>query len=199
MKIVFRLFALVLAGAIAYVIYLAVLVWRDSHLDQYHPAGAIVVLGAAQYNGTPSPVLRARLAHALYLYRQELSRVVITTGGKQPGDRYTEAGTGATWLEQNGVPADAILSENTGRNTWQSLTNVAAIARAHGIDTILMVSDPLHSARLKAMASALGFRAAYTSPDSYLDLHRSRLTKLEELVHEVAALAYFQVYERWTG
>lgn len=193
-----KVVGLLVALVVAYVAYLVVTVWQSSHVDQYNHADAIVVLGAAQYNGRPSPVLEARLNHALYLYRNHVASVVITTGGKQPGDNFTEAGASAAYLEHNGVPADSILSEDTGTDTVQSMVNVAAIARAHAIDSIVMVSDPLHSKRLDMIASALGFDHTYTSPDSYLDLHRSEATKLAELAHEVGAIIYFQVYQRWT-
>lgn len=194
---VLKALSILVALAIGYVAYLGLTVWQTSHVDEYHSADAIVVLGAAQYNGRPSPVLEARLKHALYLYTNKVAPVIITTGGKQPGDNYTEAGTSASYLEQSGVPSSAILSEYTGIDTLDSMVNVSELASQHGINTIVMVSDPLHSKRLKTIASALGFDAAYTSPDSYLDLHRSQTTKVAELGHEIAALLYFQLYQRW--
>jgi uncharacterized SAM-binding protein YcdF (DUF218 family) len=194
---VLKVLGVLLLLAIAYVAFIVVQIWRMSHVDQYHYADAIVVLGAAQYNGKPSPVLEARLKHALYLYENKISPIIITTGGKAPGDNFTEGGSGATYLEQNGVPSSAILSETKGRDTVESMVNVSGIAQQHGIHTIVMVSDPLHSERLKTIASALGFDQSYTSPDSYLDLHRSQTTKLAELGHEVGAMLYFQFYQRW--
>ena len=194
---VLKAVGLLVIVVLAYVVFLTVQVWRTSHVDQYNSADAIVVLGAAQYNGKPSPVLEARLEHALYLYRNQVAPVIITTGGKAPGDNYTEAGTSAAWLEQNGVPSDSVLSENTGTDTVQSMVNVSDLADQNAIRTIVMVSDPLHSERLKTIASALGFDSSYTSPDSYLDLHRSQATKITELGHEVAAMLYFQLFQRW--
>ena len=195
---VLKIIGLLILLCLAYVGYLGWSVWSNSHVDQYHGADAIVILGAAQYNGRPSPVLEARLKHALYLYSQDIAPIITTTGGKAPGDNFTEAETEAAYLEQNGVPSDAILSEDTGIDTFQSMRNVRDIAAEHGIDTVIVVSDPLHSKRLKVMASVMGFDAVFTSPDSYLDLHRSRTTKLTEALHEMAALAYFQLYQRWT-
>lgn len=168
-------------------------VWATSHEDQMHPADAIVVLGAAQYDGRPSPVLQARLDHALYLYRQRMAPIVITTGGKLAGDTYTEGGTGEAYLREHGVPAADLLKESSGGSTYESLSNVATIARTHGIHRVLIVTDPLHSARSQRMALDLGFQAAYTSPDSYLDLNHSRRTKLDELAKETVSLMLYQV------
>jgi uncharacterized SAM-binding protein YcdF (DUF218 family) len=193
-----RVVVVLLAAAIAYPVWLGYLIWNQSHKDQYHWADAIVVLGAAQYNGSPSPVFKARLDHALYLYRQDLSDAIIVTGGKQPGDRFTEAQAATMYLVERGVPVGSILGENKGRNTLQSLENVWEIADDRGMSTVLLVSDPLHSQRVKTIATDLGFTHAYTSPDSYLDLHRSRLTKLAQLLHEIGSLGLYELYERWT-
>src|SRR2546421_5930922 len=97
------LVALLALLALMYTAWTAVQVWQSSHVDEEHSADAIVVLGAAQYNGTPSPVLKARLDHALFLYRHHLAPVFIVTGGKQPGDRYTEAESSTRYLETRGV------------------------------------------------------------------------------------------------
>lgn len=171
-----------------------------SHENQVHRADAIVVLGAAQYNGQPSPILQARLLHALQLYRAGLAPTLVTSGGRERGDdsAFTEASVGATWLNREGVPAGRILQEDTGRTTWQSLSNVAAIARAHDWHTVILVTDPLASARAQAMARTLGFRAAYVSPASYLDLTWSNRSKIEQWAQETAALMLFQIgLDRW--
>lgn len=105
------------------VVYLAVTfgqVWWASRRDQARPAQAIVVLGAAQYNGRPSPVLRARLDHATDLWRRRLAPVVVVTGGRQPGDKFTEATASADYLIAHGVPDAQILREVSGRTTWDS-------------------------------------------------------------------------------
>lgn len=189
-----KIFVIVVIVIVAYPAWLGFRIWSQSHDDEVHSADAIVVLGAAQYNGTPSPVFKARLDHALYLYQQGLSHTIITTGGKQPGDNYTESEAGQRYLEQQGVAPDRLLGEDTGKTTWQSLSNVSAIAQEQGIHSLLLVSDPLHSERLKIMAHDLGFNAAYTSWASYEALPRSRLTKLKELAYEVGSLLAFQLH-----
>ena len=96
-------------------------VWRAARRDDARPSDAIVVLGAAQYDGRPSPVLAARLDHAIDLYDDGIAPVIVVTGGRQPGDRFTEATAAANYLHDHGVPDDAILRETTGRSSWESL------------------------------------------------------------------------------
>jgi uncharacterized SAM-binding protein YcdF (DUF218 family) len=138
-------------------------VWRQGNADEAHPVDAIVVLGAAQYDGRPSPQLQARLDHVLLLWPKGYAPTIVVTGGKQPADRFTEAATSARYLEQHGVPKSAILQETTGRNTWESLTNAANILKPLGKTKVLLVSDPYHSMRIKGIAGQLGL-TAYTSP-----------------------------------
>ena len=186
-----RLALLVLVLLIAYPGYLAVQIWLQSRDDEVHTADAIVVLGAAQYNGRPSPVFQARLDQAAYLYEEDLSQIVIVTGGKQPGDRFTEAETGETYLVEQGIPAEQILAEEEGETTLESLEGVWAIAQEEELESVLLVSDPMHSYRIKTMARDLGFEEAYASFANYQRLARSRETKVEELLHEgLAGLAY---------
>ena len=175
-------------------------VFAVSHENQMHRADAIVVLGAAQYDGKPSPILEARLVHALQLYRARLAPAIITSGGHQPGDTsgYTESSVAARWLLQQGVPPGRVFLEDTGRTTWQSMSNVAAIGRAQGFRTVILVTDPLASARAQQMALAVGFTAAYVSPDSYLDLSWTNRTKLAQWGDETLALMLYQVgLDRW--
>jgi uncharacterized SAM-binding protein YcdF (DUF218 family) len=187
---------IVLVALLAYPAWLAWRIWDQSHNDEVRAADAIVVLGAAQYDGRPSPVLQARLDHALYLYREDLSPTVIVTGGKRAGDRFAEADVGATYLEAEGVPPEAILAEDEGTTTLESLERVHRMAREQGIDTVLLVSDPLHSERVKTMAQDLGFEEAWASPASYVELNRTRRTKAQELLHEIASLAAYELFDR---
>ena len=138
-------------------------VWSTSRQDEARPVDAIVVLGAAQYDGRPSPQLAARLDHALDLYHRGLAPRIFVTGGKQPLDRFTEAASEARYLEDRGVPSSAFLREDEGRTSWESLTAVADQMKAAGLHSVLLVSDPYHSARIKGMATELGLRA-YVSP-----------------------------------
>lgn len=191
-----RLVLVVIVAVLAYPAWLAFRVWDQSHDDEVRGADAIVVLGAAQYNGKPSPVLKARLDQATYLWEQDLSDFFIVTGGKQEGDRFTEAQASHMYLEEQGVPPENIFEEETGTTTLESLEQVKEIAAERGIDTVLLVSDPLHSERIKRMAHDLGFEEAYASPASYLNLNRSRETKVKELVREVGSLIIYEVLKR---
>lgn len=191
-----RVFLVIVLLVLAYPAWLAFQVWQQSRNDETHSADAIVVLGAAQYDGEPSPVFQARLDHAAYLYEEQLSPMVIVTGGKKPGDRFTEAEAGHMYLEEQGIPAENILEEEQGRTTWQSLKEVRSIAQETDVDSVLLVSDPLHSERIKRMASDLGFDETYTSWASYQRLQRSRETKAKELLREVASLLVYELLER---
>jgi uncharacterized SAM-binding protein YcdF (DUF218 family) len=155
-----------LAGLVAVVGYFGVTfvqVWRAGRVDEARPAEALVVLGAAQYNGRPSPVLRARLDHVADLYSRGLAPVVVVTGGRATGDRFTESAASANYLHSQGVPDKAILREAGGRTSWESLAASARFLRRRGIDDVVLVSDPFHAARIAAIAEELGLEAA-TSP-----------------------------------
>ncbi len=195
MRLLRRALILLLVAVLAYPAWLAFRVWSQSRNDEVHSADAIVVLGAAQYDGEPSPVLKARLDQATYLWEQDLADTLIVTGGKQEGDRYTEAQAGHSYLEEQGVPSEHIFEEEEGTTTLESLRRVKQIAEQRGIDTVLLVSDPLHSERIKRMAEDLGFEA-YASPASYADLDRSRETKAKELVREVGSLIVYEILKR---
>lgn len=123
-------------------------VWRVSRLDQRKAADAIVVLGAAQYNGRPSPVLKARLDHALELYRLGLAAVVVVTGGIGTGDRVSEASVGHRYLRAQMVPDSAIIVRPDGRTTEESIHSVAEWMHERELSSVLLVSDPFHMARL---------------------------------------------------
>lgn len=120
--------------------------------DAARPAAAIVVLGAAQYDGRPSPVLRARLDHALELWNRGLAGHLILTGGKGAGDTTTEAAVGRLYMLRRGVPDSAMLLENTGRNTNESLGGVAAIMSERRLGDAILVSDPFHMLRLQILS-----------------------------------------------
>jgi uncharacterized SAM-binding protein YcdF (DUF218 family) len=138
-------------------------VWLASRQNQAQPAQAIIVLGAAQYNGVPSPDLRARLDHVLILWKDKLAPTVVVTGGKEPGDVYTEATASANYLAAHGVPQADILREVQGRDSWESLAASAAFLKARGIRRVLLVSDPFHDERISLMAGELGL-TSYVSP-----------------------------------
>jgi uncharacterized SAM-binding protein YcdF (DUF218 family) len=138
-------------------------VYRVSRLDQAEPADAIVVLGAAQYNGRPSPVLRARLDHALALFRQGLAPQIVVTGGIGTGDRVSEATVGHKFLRARNVPDSAIIVRPDGRTTEESMRSVAEWMEERERARVLLVSDPFHMARLRLEARRAHL-TAYVSP-----------------------------------
>lgn len=131
---------------------LFVWVWRISRRDQRVPADAIVVFGAAQYNGRPSPVLKARLDHAIDLYRDGLAPTVVVTGGIGTGDRVSEATVGHKYLRAQMVPDSAIVVRPDGRTTEESMRSVAEWMHERELARVLLVSDPFHMARLRLEA-----------------------------------------------
>jgi uncharacterized SAM-binding protein YcdF (DUF218 family) len=156
---VVRAVAAVVGVVVLYVALTATQVVWAAHRDSRRAADVIVVLGAAQYDGRPSPVLTARLSHAVELWRQGLAPRIAVTGGKQQGDRFTEAAAAARYLLDRGVPDGAIVREVQGRTSWQSLSAVAAIARPRGWRRVLLVSDGYHAKRIEGMARELGLDA----------------------------------------
>jgi len=138
-------------------------VWSTGRSDQARPVDAIVVMGAAQYDGDPSPQLAARLDHVAELWPQGLAPLVVVTGGNQPGDRFTEAEASASYLAERGVPADAILQERAGHNSYQSLQGAADLLAERGLSRVLIVTDPYHSLRSRLIAEDVGL-TAYVSP-----------------------------------
>ena len=152
-------------------------------------ADAIVVLGAAHYAGRPSPVLKARLDHALALWRAGRAPRVLVTGGRRAGDALSEAEAGARYLRRQGVPASAILMEGAGRTTRESMTAAAAVLHqavgAH--PRVLLVSDPFHMLRLELVARLLGM-APRPTPTRTSPISARHAVQLEYLVRETGAL-----------
>lgn len=138
-------------------------VWRVSRLDERSPADAIVVLGAAQYNGRPSPVLKARLDHAIALYSAGLAPLVVVTGGIGTGDRVSEATVGHRYLRTHLIPDSAIIVRPDGRTTEESMRSVAEWMHERQLARALLVSDPFHMARLSLEARRADLEPA-TSP-----------------------------------
>ncbi len=133
---------------------------QASRHDGARPAEAVIVLGAAQYNGRPSPVLRNRLDHALDLHRRKLAPVIVVTGGRRTGDRFTEAGASYLYLRRHAVPDAAIRQEVQGRTTYESLASARRFLRKEGIDDVILVSGKAQSKRLAGIADDIGLRAA---------------------------------------
>ncbi|HUQ62779.1 MAG TPA: YdcF family protein [Acidimicrobiales bacterium] len=182
-------------------VYLAVTfvqVWLASRQDNAQPAQAIVVFGTAQYDGEPSPVLKARLDHAVDLYRRKLAPVVVVTGGRRPGDRFTEAAASANYLSAHGVPDGDVLREVSGQSSWQSLAATATFLKERGISRVLLVSDPFHSFRIGAMADELGLEG-HASPTQSSPI--SGFSAAKYMARETAAVAVGRIigYRREAG
>jgi len=165
----------------------------EARVVQADPTDAIVVLGAAQFDGKPSPVLKARLAHAKSLYDSGTAPRIVTVGGKQAGDRFTEAAVGRDWLVAAGVPSEDVIAAKDGNDTLGSLEAVAELAAANGWTSITLDSDPAHMARSRAMANRLGFDVR-TNPTRSGD--GSQVTS-EYLFRETAAYLAFEAFEQW--
>lgn len=168
----------------------AVLIW--SSRDEARPAQAIVVLGAAQYAGRPSPVLRARLDHALDLWKRQLASLLILTGGTGAGDTTSEAAVGRTYAKKRGVPDTLILVENEGRTTSESMKAVAGMLEVRGLHSALLVSDPFHMLRLRILARRFGF-TPYTSPTRTSPIEPNKEQRWKYIFSESvkAPLAFF--------
>lgn len=160
---------LLLGFLVAVVCACTALVWvateigRQSSLDEARSADVILVLGAAEYMGRPSPVLRARLDHALMLYKKGIAPRILVTGGFGENSRFTEAEAGRDYLVQNGVPSENILMELEGTTTLQSLAGAAEILTLMDLDSCIIVSDGYHIFRAKRMLESRGVHA-YGSP-----------------------------------
>ena len=180
-----------LGRAAAGVLGLALLAWVVSATmvvvwggrDEAQPADAIVVLGAAHYVGRPSPVLKARLDHAITLYHRGLAPRLVLTGGVGDGDTTSEAAVGRRYAYRRGVPPKALLAEEQGRTTTESLHAVAAMLHEQGAERVILVSDPFHMLRLRILASRLGLEA-YTSPTRTSPIEASREERWSYVVSE---------------
>jgi uncharacterized SAM-binding protein YcdF (DUF218 family) len=153
---------LVAVAAMLYLAVTAVQVWQVGRTDQTREVDVIVVLGAAQYDGRPSPQLQARLDRAVELFRDGWAPAIAVTGGSMPGDRFTEAEASRRYLERQGVPPDAITGENEGRSTWESLQRLGEVLERENRMRVLLVSDPFHLLRVRLSASEVGLTVAST-------------------------------------
>jgi uncharacterized SAM-binding protein YcdF (DUF218 family) len=193
-RLVVRGILVALALAALYVTITFLQVYRASTRDGARPADAIVVLGAAQWNGQPSPVLQERLDHALELYEAELAPLIVLTGGKQEADTFTEATTGYNYLRERGVPDDALLKEVDGTSTWDSLRATHRFLDDRGAEEIVLVTDDYHAYRVEAIAEEIGFDATVSPTDSLL----SGTNQVRQLVRETAAVSVGRIigYDR---
>ena len=186
--------SLVVAGVLAAAAggFAALRIWQQGALDEGRPADAIVVLGAAQYDGRPSPVFQARLDHAISLYRAGVAPYLVVTGGQRPGDRTTEAAVARRYAIDHGVPADAIFGEDEARNTLDSLRAVGRAMHDRGLSSAVFVSDPTHMLRVVRIAGDLGLEA-YSSPTRTSPIQVDPFRVARATIHELGALAVYLV------
>jgi uncharacterized SAM-binding protein YcdF (DUF218 family) len=161
-----------------------------ANLDQAAPADAIAVFGAAEYDGRPSPVFRARLDHALELYHGGIAPLIITLGG-EGGDEFSEGSVGREYLMSKGVPEQAIIAETESRNTEESARRVAVIARANGLRKLVIVSDGTHLFRIHAVCAADGLDVL-TSPRPRPAVEDKTL-ETERLAHEILSYTLWRM------
>lgn len=173
-------------------------VWAYARQDDRTQADTILVLGAAQYNGTPSQWFAARLDHAVDLYEEGVSGHITTIGGKLEGDVYTEAEAGADYLREQGVPDEAITEINEGADTLGSAEAFAPVAEENGWDRVLVVTDPNHSLRATSMVGDQGVDA-HASPTRQGPAVSSRKEQLDAIIHETGGLMYYRATEEGGG
>jgi uncharacterized SAM-binding protein YcdF (DUF218 family) len=180
-------------GSLVVVGYTSYRIWDQGGRDEARKADAIVVLGAAQYNGTPSPVFEARLDHAVRLYKDGIAPVLIVTGGKgRPGDTTTEAEAARDYAIAQGVPASKILVEDQSRTTLEQLRTVGQMLRDSGLRSAVIVSDRTHMLRSLRIARDQGIDA-HGSPTTTSPTASNIGDQVEATIHEVGALALYFV------
>ncbi|HEY3972958.1 MAG TPA: YdcF family protein [Candidatus Sulfotelmatobacter sp.] len=160
----FRLSIVFVLTVLSFVAVTSVQVVRTASLEEIHSADAIVVFGAAEYSGRPSPVLRARLDHALEVFHRGVAPVVITTGGAASDPTFSEGGVGRDYLMRHGVPERSLIAETQGRDTAESAVRVAVIMRANGLHNCIAVSDAYHVFRIRKLLEHEGIAPVYVAP-----------------------------------
>ena len=151
--------AFILLIVLVYLGVTGIQVWLTSRHSDAHAAQAAIVMGAAQYNGVPSPDLAARLQEVLSVWHRQLVPIVVVTGSKEPGDKYTEAEASKAWLTAHGVPAGDVI-EVGGNDSWANLSDAAVALKARGLTKVLVVTDGFHEDRSLAIATEVGLHAS---------------------------------------
>jgi len=190
-RAVLVLVLLLLAAAAGWCRWVYLQIQSYAQQDQAVPADAIGVLGAAEYDGKPSPVYRARLDHALALYHRGIAPLIITLGGPG-GDQFTEGTVGADYLIARGVPEEDIIAETESRNTEESALRIAVIARANGLHRLVIVSDDTHMFRIHAICAAEGLDVL-TSPRPRPAVE-DRTLEAERIAHEILSYTLWRLH-----
>jgi uncharacterized SAM-binding protein YcdF (DUF218 family) len=185
--------ALALAAALSYSAWVCGGIVHAAGEQEIHPADAIVVFGAAEYSGRPSPVYRARLDHAFDLFQQGIAPVVITTGGAASDPSFSEGGVGHDYLMHRGVPDSGLIAETQGSDTAQSAERVAVIMRTNGMHSCIAVSDAYHVYRIRKLLEHEGVQRVYIAPrpDSRPN---SFLKRLEAVLREAASYVLWRLH-----
>jgi uncharacterized SAM-binding protein YcdF (DUF218 family) len=191
LRVAFVLVLSLVAGAFAWCRWVYIQIESYAGQDQAAPADAIGVLGAAEYDGRPSPVYRARLDHALVLYHRGIALLIITLGGPG-GDQFTEGSVGADYLISKGVPEQAIIAETESRNTEESARRIAVIARVNGLHRLVVVSDDTHMFRIHAICAAEGLDVL-TSPRPRPAVEDKPL-EAERIAHEILSYTFWRLH-----
>jgi uncharacterized SAM-binding protein YcdF (DUF218 family) len=178
--------ALLLSGVVAFLAFTSVQIVHESSLEELHPADAIVVFGAAEYAGHPSPVLRARLDHAFELYEKRISPIVITTGGAGADPSFSEGGVGRDYLIHRGIPERNLIGETQGSDTAHSAIRVAVIMQTNGFHSCVAVSDAYHVFRIKKLLEHEGVGPVYVAPRPG-SLPHSMAERIYAVLHEACS------------
>jgi uncharacterized SAM-binding protein YcdF (DUF218 family) len=185
---------LLLASIGAYWMYLYRQVRTIASRDEAHTADAIVILGAAQYNGLPSPVLKARLDHALHLYKRGFSKAIITTGSYGPDPNYSEAHVATEYLTEHGVDAADIITEQASLTTHDSIRAASLLVKSKAWKSVLVVSDGFHLFRVKEMFADEGI-TAYTSPAPHSPIEVSASQRFWYSLREVFLFSAYRLVD----
>jgi uncharacterized SAM-binding protein YcdF (DUF218 family) len=178
------------AGAVGWCRWVYAQIERYAGQDQAAPSDAIAVFGAAEYDGKPSPVFRARLNHALTLYRRGIAPLIVTLGGNG-GDQYSEGGVGREYLEGQGIAEEAIIAETESRTTEDSARRIAVIARANGLRRLVIVSDETHLFRIHEICAADGLNVL-TSPRPRVGVE-GESEEFERVAHEILSYTFWRL------
>jgi uncharacterized SAM-binding protein YcdF (DUF218 family) len=188
---------LVLVLALMVILASGIAVWRAAHADdasRVDHADIVLVLGAAQYGGRPSPVFRGRLEHAALLYRRGFSERILVLGAGRPGDAVSEGEAGARYLEDQGIPPEAVESSPAGSTSFESLEAAAAYMQERGLRSAYLVSDPWHNLRIKRMARDLGIVGHASA--TFRSAATSHQTRLSGYARETFAYLFYRVFGR---
>ena len=191
-RLIGRLVLLAGTLAIGFLAYSGYRIWDAATSDDRAAVGAIVVMGAAQYDGRPSPVFAARLDHAIELYRDGVAPLLVVTGGKHEADRTTEAAAARAYAIDRGVPPEAIIGEDQSRSTLTSIRSVADLLQEAGVERAVFVSDPTHMYRVLRQAGDAGI-AATGSPTTTSPIMGDPLAIADAVVHELGALVAYSM------